>query len=96
MFFNAERIGYTFSLSISHEFEQFGSLYVWAPRKYIGRSGTRTRYPQEPRYQWAVHLYLRHILEQLKYTNMYIDLLYLYHKPMWLAYIFDDFLWFDL
>ena len=27
----------------SHEFEQFGSLHMCAPKKYIGRSGTRTR-----------------------------------------------------
>ena len=41
---------------LSHEFEQFGSLHMCmcAPRKDIGRSGTRTRYPQspsQPRYQ---------------------------------------------
>ena len=40
----------------SHEFGQFASLHMRAPRKYIGRSGTRTRYPRalsQPRYQWA-------------------------------------------
>ena len=43
-------------LILSHEFEQFGSLHMCAPRKYIGRSGTRTRHPRalsQPRYQWA-------------------------------------------
>ena len=30
---------------LSHEFEQFGSLHMCALRIYIGRSGTRTRYP---------------------------------------------------
>ena len=39
---------------LSHEFEQFGSLHMCAPKKDIGRSGTRTRYsqsPSQPRYQ---------------------------------------------
>ena len=48
---------------LSHEFEQFRSLHMCAPRKHIGRSGTRTRYPQaprQPRYQWAI-LTPRHI-----------------------------------
>ena len=42
---------------LSHEFEQFGSLHMCAPRKDIGRSGTQTRYPQtlsQPRYQCAI------------------------------------------
>ena len=30
-----------------HEFEQFWSLRICAPRKYIGRSGIRTRYPRD-------------------------------------------------
>ena len=56
MFFDAAQIGYnvTFRLSLSHEFEHFGSLFIRAPRKDIGRSGTRTRYARalsEPRYQ---------------------------------------------
>ena len=39
---------------LSHEFEQFGSLHMCAPRKDVGRSGIRTRYPRalsQPRYQ---------------------------------------------
>ena len=43
-------------LSLSQDFEQFGSLYMYmcAPRKDIGRRGIRTRYPRalsQPRYQ---------------------------------------------
>ena len=33
---------------LSHKFEQFESLHMCAPRKDIGRSGTRTQYPQAP------------------------------------------------
>ena len=43
-------------LSFSQDFEQFGSLYMCAPRKDIGCSGIRNRYPRalsQPRYQWA-------------------------------------------
>ena len=39
---------------LSNEFEQFGSLFLCAPKKDIGHSGTRTRYsqsPSQPRYQ---------------------------------------------
>ena len=32
-------------LSLSHDFEQFGSLHTCAPRKDTGRSGIRTLYP---------------------------------------------------
>ena len=41
-------------LSLSHDFEQLGPLHMCTPRKDIGRSGTRTRYPRalsQPRYQ---------------------------------------------
>ena len=41
-------------LSLSQDFEQFGSLYMCAPRKDVGRSGIRTRYPRalsQPRFQ---------------------------------------------
>ena len=40
-------------LSLSHDFEQFGSLHMCAPREDIGRSGIRARYPRtlsQPRY----------------------------------------------
>ena len=33
-------------LLLYHEFEQFGSLHMYTPRKDFGRSGTLTRYPQ--------------------------------------------------
>ena len=39
---------------LSHDFEQFGSPHLCAPRKDVGRSGIRTRYPRalsQPRYQ---------------------------------------------
>ena len=42
---------------LSHEIEQFVSLYMCAPKKDIGRSGSRTRYfqsPSQPRYQRAI------------------------------------------
>ena len=45
-FLDATRIGYTFPLLIFHEFELFWSLHMCAPRKCIGCSGTRTRYPR--------------------------------------------------
>ena len=41
-------------LSLSHNYEMFESQHMCAPRNYIGRSGTRTRYPRalsQPRYQ---------------------------------------------
>ena len=41
-------------LSLSHEFEQFGSLHICASIKHIGRRGILTRYPRalsQPRYQ---------------------------------------------
>ena len=44
-------------LSLSHDFDHFGSLHMWAPRKDIGRSEIGTRYPRalsQPRYQWAI------------------------------------------
>ena len=40
---DAAQIGYTFQLSLSHEFEHFVSLPMCAPRKYSGRSAIRTR-----------------------------------------------------
>ena len=49
----ANRLHVRLSL-LSHEFEQFKSLHMCAPRKDIGRSVTRTRYPRapgQPRYQ---------------------------------------------
>ena len=33
-------------LLLYHEFEQFGSLHMYTPRKDFGRSGTRARYPR--------------------------------------------------
>ena len=32
-------------LLLYHEFEQFGELHMYTPRKDFGQSGTRTRYP---------------------------------------------------
>ena len=40
---DAARVGYTFRLSLSHEFQQFCSQNMCASRKDIGHSGTRTR-----------------------------------------------------
>ena len=56
VFLHAAGIGYKirFGCHYPHEFEQFWSLHMFAPRRYIGRGGTRTRYPQalsQPRYQ---------------------------------------------
>ena len=45
-FLGGAQIGFTFPLSISHEFEQFGSLHMCAPRKYICCSRTQTWYPR--------------------------------------------------
>ena len=41
-------------LSLSHDFEQFGSMHMCALRKDIGCSGIQTQYPRtlsQPRYQ---------------------------------------------
>ena len=57
---------------LSQEFEQFGSRHMCAPRKYIGRRATRTRYPRalsQPRHQWAILAYIypcRHPWEALQ------------------------------
>ena len=53
-FFYAARIGYTFRLSLSHEFEQFGSLHCVHQVKISAAAGLEPGTPRsliEPRYQ---------------------------------------------
>ena len=57
MFFDAARIGYTFQLSISHKFEQFGSLLCVYQGNISAAAGLEPGTPgllSDLRYQWAI------------------------------------------
>ena len=70
---NLTIIGCIFRWSLTDRFEQFGSLHsiMCAPRKYIGCSGIRTRYPQ----LWVNHatkeLSCRHTLASRQRHDMH-------------------------